>query len=74
MCFYSSTTCTHLLHMHVYSPALQLKTACALLQAVSYMDWNVGKVLKSLDQLGYTQNTVVAFVADHVSVLRSSVQ
>eukprot|EP00040_Diaphanoeca_grandis_P034611 m.215491 g.215491 ORF g.215491 m.215491 type:complete len:620 (+) comp33188_c0_seq1:219-2078(+) len=33
--------------------------------AVSYMDWNVGKVLDALDDLGFAQNTVVGFFADH---------
>ena len=29
------------------------------------MDSNVGKVLDALDHLGFTDNTVVAFIADH---------
>lgn len=33
--------------------------------AVSYMDSNVGKVLEALDNLGFTDNTVVAVMADH---------
>ena len=33
--------------------------------AVSYMDSNVGKVLDALDDLGFAENTVVGFFADH---------
>ena len=33
--------------------------------AVSYVDWNIGKVLDALDSLGLADNTVVSFIADH---------
>ena len=55
--------------------ALKLSKTCAVLTifrrlsryyaAVSYMDSNVGKVLDALDDLGFAENTVVAFFADH---------
>ena len=32
--------------------------------SVSYMDSNVGKVLDTLDELGFTNDTVVALIAD----------
>ena len=33
--------------------------------AVSYMDWNVGKLLDALDDLGLADDTIVALMADH---------
>ena len=32
---------------------------------VSYVDSNIGKVLDALDELEFTDNTVVGFIADH---------
>ena len=32
--------------------------------AVSYMDWNVGKLLDAIDDLGFANNTIVALMAD----------
>lgn len=37
----------------------------AYLACVSYMDWNVGRVLDELDRLGLRQNTIVVFLSDH---------
>lgn len=37
----------------------------AYLACVSYMDWNVGRVLAELDALGLRQNTIVVFWGDH---------
>jgi arylsulfatase A-like enzyme len=33
--------------------------------AVAYTDYNIGKVLKAIDDLGFTNDTVVALMADH---------
>lgn len=33
--------------------------------AVSYMDWNVGKVLQAVADLGYSNDTIISFHADH---------
>jgi len=37
----------------------------AYLAAISWVDWNIGRVLAELDQLGLRENTIVVFVADH---------
>lgn len=37
----------------------------AYLACVSYVDWNVGRVLAELDKQGLRENTVIVFVADH---------
>jgi iduronate 2-sulfatase len=37
----------------------------AYLASISWADWNLGRVLAHLDQLGLRDNTVVVFVADH---------
>jgi iduronate 2-sulfatase len=37
----------------------------AYLASISWVDWNVGRVLKELDDLGLRDNTIVVFVADH---------
>lgn len=37
----------------------------AYLACVSYMDWNVGRVLSELDALGWRENTIVVFWSDH---------
>ena len=39
--------------------------AAARPQAVSYVDWNIGKVLTELETLEYGPNTVVVLNADH---------
>jgi hypothetical protein len=33
--------------------------------AISYTDYNIGKLLKEIDTLGFRDNTVVALVGDH---------
>ncbi|HEX7159414.1 MAG TPA: sulfatase [Edaphobacter sp.] len=37
----------------------------AYLASISWVDYNLGRVLSELDSLGLRQNTVVVFVADH---------
>jgi len=37
----------------------------AYLASISWVDWNLGRVLGELDQLGLRENTIVVFVADH---------
>jgi iduronate 2-sulfatase len=37
----------------------------AYLASTSWVDWNIGRVLKELDATGLRQNTIVIFVADH---------
>ncbi|HEY3762281.1 MAG TPA: sulfatase [Verrucomicrobiae bacterium] len=38
---------------------------CAYIASISWMDWNVGRVLAELDRLGLRDNTIVVFLADH---------
>lgn len=37
----------------------------AYLASISWVDWNIGRVLAELDRLGLRENTIVVFVADH---------
>ncbi len=37
----------------------------AYLASISWVDWNIGRVLAELDRLGLRDNTIVVFVADH---------
>lgn len=37
----------------------------AYLASISWVDWNMGRVLAELDRLGLRENTIVVFVADH---------
>lgn len=37
----------------------------AYLACVSYVDWNVGRVLNHLEELGLKENTIVVFWSDH---------
>ena len=37
----------------------------AYLASISWVDWNIGRVLKELDDLGLRDNTIVVFLADH---------
>ena len=37
----------------------------AYLASISWTDWNIGRVLAELDQLGLRENTIVVFLADH---------
>ncbi|RZF58329.1 sulfatase [Sphingobacterium corticibacterium] len=37
----------------------------AYLACVSYMDWNVGRVLQKLEESGLKENTIVVFWSDH---------
>lgn len=37
----------------------------AYLASISWVDWNIGRVLAELDKLGLRENMIVVFVADH---------
>ena len=37
----------------------------AYLASISWVDWNIGRVLGELDKLGLRENTIVVFVCDH---------
>src|SRR5215471_15795752 len=37
----------------------------AYIASLSWVDWNVGRVLAELDRLGLRQKTIIVFVADH---------
>ena len=37
----------------------------AYIASISWVDWNIGRVLAELDRLGLRQNTIVVFVCDH---------
>ena len=37
----------------------------AYIASISWVDWNIGRVLGELDKLGLRDNTIVVFVADH---------
>lgn len=37
----------------------------AYIASISWVDWNVGRVLNELNNLGLRENTIVVFVADH---------
>ena len=41
------------------------KVIRAYLASISWADWNLGRVVAELDQLGLRDNTVIVFVADH---------
>jgi len=37
----------------------------AYIASISWVDWNLGRVLAELDRLGLRENTIIVFVADH---------
>lgn len=37
----------------------------AYLASISWVDWNIGRVVGELDRLGLRDNTIIVFVADH---------
>src|SRR5208283_1982603 len=37
----------------------------AYIASISWVDWNVGRVLAELDRLGLRQSTIVVYVCDH---------
>jgi iduronate 2-sulfatase len=37
----------------------------AYIASISWVDWNVGRVIAELDKLGLRENTIITFVADH---------
>ncbi|SEB53590.1 sulfatase [Terriglobus roseus] len=47
------------------SPMEAKEVIRAYLASISWVDWNVGRVLAELDALGLRENTIVVFVADH---------
>lgn len=47
------------------TPELAKEMIRAYLASISYMDWNVGRVLRELDRLGLREKTIVVFWGDH---------
>jgi len=47
------------------SPMEAKEVIRAYLASISWVDWNVGRVLHELEVLGLKNNTIVVFVADH---------
>jgi len=47
------------------SPAEAREVIRAYIASISWVDWNVARVLAELDRLGLRQNTIIVFVADH---------
>lgn len=47
------------------TPAEARETIRAYLASAAFMDWNVGRVLDALDELGLAENTIVVFWGDH---------
>jgi arylsulfatase A-like enzyme len=37
----------------------------AYLASISWVDWNIGRVIAELDRLGLRENTIIVFVVDH---------
>jgi iduronate 2-sulfatase len=37
----------------------------AYIASISWMDWNIGRVIAELDKQGLRQNTIIVFLADH---------
>ncbi len=37
----------------------------AYIASISWVDWNIGRVISELDQLGLREKTIIVFVADH---------
>ncbi|KAK7500512.1 hypothetical protein BaRGS_00008087, partial [Batillaria attramentaria] len=50
----------------------QLKLRQAYSASVSYMDAQLGRVLDALHHNGFTQNTIIVFLGDHVTVVALS--
>ena len=47
-------------------PDLQIRTNRRLYRAaMSWTDYNIGRILAELERLGYANNTVVSFLGDH---------
>jgi arylsulfatase A-like enzyme len=47
------------------SPSEAKEVIRAYVASISWVDWNVGRVLAELDHLGLRDNTIVVFVVDH---------
>jgi arylsulfatase A-like enzyme len=47
------------------TPQEAKETTRAYLASISYMDWNVGRVLAELDRLGLREKTIIVFWGDH---------
>jgi len=47
------------------SPQEAREVIQAYLASISWMDWNVGRVLAELDTLGLREKTIIVFMADH---------
>lgn len=47
------------------SPEEACEMIHAYLACVSYVDWNVGRVLDEIDKQGFSDNTIIVFLSDH---------
>lgn len=47
------------------SEAEARETIHAYISSISWMDWNIGRVLAELDNLGLREKTIIVFMADH---------
>ncbi len=47
------------------SEAEARETIRAYLAAITFSDWNLGRVIAELDRLGLRDNTIIVFIADH---------
>jgi len=47
------------------SPLEAREVIRAYLASIAWVDWNIGRVIAELDQLGLRDNTIIVFVADH---------
>ncbi len=49
----------------LYEDTIEPKTQAIYHAMVNRLDWNVGRILKNLDDLGLRENTLVVFTSDH---------
>src|SRR6516164_5115684 len=47
------------------SPSEAKEVIRAYIASISWVDWNVGRILAELDRLGLRENTIVVYVCDH---------
>lgn len=47
------------------SEAEAREVICAYLASISWIDWNIGRVIGELEKLGLRENTIIVFLADH---------
>jgi arylsulfatase A-like enzyme len=60
---------THCVPKNIHSAIRQ--QISAYYAAITNLDWNMGRLLKAIDDLGLTDNTVVIFTSDHGDMLFS---